>query len=516
MEKIKYIFRKKGWLALLLSAVIGIGLFSYVAVKNANYTEHLSNGSLLLEKGQFDDAIAELDKASQIKIKQREPYLLLARTYFAKESYDLAKENIEKVSALGKTGEESFILADIQTAEGETEAAAKAVEEGKQLLLEQIDKSKSVEAKEKYYDLLVDKSLDTHDSEQFTAFCEQAYADTQNEKYAQLKENYGMQCDQRVTQFKDFGVFDGNLLYTGMGRGCMTYTMDEKQQDVLIGKEEVVHTLNIKGDWIYYAVSEGDLPLLDFSIRKIKKDGTEETILHTFQDHEICSGITVVGNYIYFYADSYAHSGFYRMRLSGDHFERLSLEKDDLLAIMNGEWIYGGGIGVLFRTALNDMKTETLFEIKSVENDFKGNRSILNFMGKQLCDDNIYFQVYDTANAYSDSGDFINWDVVQYKLYQLNLKNKAVREIKVENVCDFLIQDEKIYYICKNKGILEAPLASPEDIQLLIPDERVDENSYMQMTPDQKIYCTIPEGDEGSRIYVVNMNGTEGHFYGEK
>ena len=33
MEKIKYIFRKKGWLALLLSAVIGIGLFSYVTVK---------------------------------------------------------------------------------------------------------------------------------------------------------------------------------------------------------------------------------------------------------------------------------------------------------------------------------------------------------------------------------------------------------------------------------------------------------------------------------------------------
>ncbi|WP_270505535.1 DUF5050 domain-containing protein [Eubacterium limosum] len=514
MEKAKYIFRKKGWLGLLLIAVIGVGFFSYIAFKNANYTKHLSNGNLLLEKGQFDDAIAELGKASQIKIKQREPYLLLARTYFAKESYDLAKENVEKASALGKTGEEAFILADIQTAAGETEAAAKAVEEGKELLLEQIAKSKSAESKEKYYDLLLDKSLDTHDSEQFTALCEQAYTDTKNEKYAQLKENYGMQCDQRVTQFKDFGVFDGNLLYTGMGRGCTTYTMDEKQQDVLIGKEEDVRTLNIKGDWIYYAASEGDLPLPDYSIRKIKKDGTEETILRTFQDHEMCSGITVVGNYIYFYAGSYAHSGFYRMRLSGDHFERLSLEKENLLAIMNGEWVYGGGLGVLFRTSLKDMKTETLFEIKSIENDFKGYRSILNFREKQLYGDNIYFQVYDTAGAYSDSGNF-NGDVVQYKLYQLNLKNKAVKEIKVKNICDFLIQDDKIYYICKNTGILEAPLMSPENTQLLIPDERVDEGSTMQMTPDQKIYYSVPV-DDGSRIYVVNMDGTEGHFYGEK
>lgn len=78
-----------------------------------------------------------------------------------------------------------------------------------------------------------------------------------------------------------------------------------------------------------------------------------------------------------------------------------------------------------------------------------------------------------------------------------------------------MIQDEKIYYICKNTGILEAPLTSPEDTQLLIPDERVDEGSTMQITPDQKIYYSVPV-DDGSRIYVVNMDGTEGHFYGEK
>lgn len=489
--------------------VIGVGFFSYTAVKNANYTKHLSNGSLLLEKGQFDDAIAELSKASQIKVKQREPYILLARTYFAKESYDLAKENIEKASALGKTGEEAFILADIQTAAGETEASAKAVEEGKQFLLEQIAKSKSAEAKEKYYDLLLDKSLDTHDSEQFTVLCKQAWADTQNEKYAQLKENYGMQCNQRVIQFKDFGVFDGNLLYTGMGRGCTTYTMDEKQQNVLIGKEEDVRTLNLKGDWIYYLASEGDLPLLDFSIRKIKKDGTEETILHTFQDHEMCSGITVVGNYIYFYAGSYAHSGFYRMRLSGDHFERLSLEENNLIGLINSEWIYSHGAGELYRTSLKDQQTETLFEARSVQNNFNGFSSLLNIVNNHICGDALYFQIVD----YSVS--FENPDLAEYQLYRFDLKNNLVEKISIEDICDFLIQDEKIYYICKNTGILEAPLTSPEDTQLLIPDERVDEGSTMQITPDQKIYYSVPV-DDGSRIYVVNMDGTEGHFYGEK
>lgn len=188
-----------------------------------------------------------------------------------------------------------------------------------------------------------------------------------------------------------------------------------------------VRSINVVGDWIYYANWHQGVPYGDGSIHKIRTDGTKDTKLNS--DSSLY--VNVVGDWIY-YINRYHSDRIYRIRTDGTERTMLSEDRSDYMNVV-GDWIY----------YVNRHDSEKLYKMRT---DGTGRTKV--------CDGSI--------NAGSSASEYFCLNVTGDWIYYKNVEDLTFNKIRTDGtgktklyeggILTFNVVGDWIYYINLSEG----------------------------------------------------------------
>ncbi len=181
--------------------------------------------------------------------------------------------------------------------------------------------------------------------------------------------------------------------------------------------DELVLSINVIGDWIYYVGSQ------EMNIYKIKTDGTGKTQLGTL--HAAPYSNLIVQNDMIYFTNPDEQGMLYSMTTDGTNAKKLS-DKKVFRIIVEGEWIY------YIAALVNEQTYETAYELRKIKTNGTGDVSLDPEAGYNLLIDHdwLYYTVASENN----------------RLYRIKTNGQGRIKLSDDNITMLNLANEKLYY----------------------------------------------------------------------
>ena len=208
-----------------------------------------------------------------------------------------------------------------------------------------------------------------------------------------------------------YAAEQGEWIYLSGSKSLIKINKETGQNIEVCKFEHNIYNINVVGDWIYYySFADG--------IYKIRTDGTNEQEIVGLSDD--CNLLFVEEGYIYYGLSLYEEDQLYKMNIAENRTEKI-LAENVMGYIITENYIYYSMFegGALFRTN-KDGQDKT-----SIPLDF--------LRGMDIKEDIVYY-----LNQYS-------------QLYKTDINNVSAKTLLSEDISNFNVSGDWIYYLQKTK-----------------------------------------------------------------